>query len=68
MQVISPHGQYGSQGNFACPEDYKLFDENGFKSDTSTHCNQVAEWENSKGLRCWTGGFCCNIQLENIED
>ena len=58
VTVNSSSYQYGSQGNFACPENYRLFVKNGtYRNDSSTTCNEVAKWENSEDLQCWRGSW-----------
>ena len=58
VTVNSTDYQYGSKGNFSCPEKSKLFDSNGvYRNDSATTCNEVAKWNDSEGLQCWTGSL-----------
>ena len=69
VAVYSSGNQFGSQGIFVCPEDNKLFHENGvYRNESSTVCNEFSEWENSEGLQCWTGIVIFELHFEIRED
>ena len=58
---------YGSQGNFICSKNSKLFDGNGiYKSVSRTICNKYAQWKNLTSLRCLKGWFFAMLLIKKI--